>query len=56
VDVGEMHPGVGNSFCGYGFVLDTRALANGPHTLDIVAFDNASHSAVLGARSINVVN
>jgi MoaA/NifB/PqqE/SkfB family radical SAM enzyme len=55
-DVGEMHPGVGNSFCALGFVLDTRTLANGPHSLDIVAFDNASHSAVLGARSVTVVN
>jgi len=55
VDVGEMHPGAGHSFCGFGYVLDTRTLANGSHSLDIISVDSASHSAILGARSIDVV-
>jgi hypothetical protein len=55
-DVGEVYPGEGHSFCGFGYVLDSRTLCNGPHTIDVIAFDNASHRAILGARSIAVVN
>ncbi len=55
-DVGELHPGEGHSFCGFGYLLDSRTLSNGPHTVDVIASDNASHSSVLGARSITVVN
>ncbi len=55
-DVGEMHPGVGHSFCGFGYVLDTRTLSNGPHSVSAVAVDTASRSAVLAARTITVAN
>jgi hypothetical protein len=55
-DVGELYPGDGRCFCGFGYLLDSRTLSNGPHTIEVVAFDNAAHSAVLGTRSITVVN
>jgi radical SAM protein with 4Fe4S-binding SPASM domain len=55
-DAGEMHPGEGHSFCAFGYLLDSRTLSNGPHTIDIVVTDNAAHQAVLGRRSITVAN
>jgi len=55
-DVGEIYPGEGHSFCGFGYLLDSRTLANGPHTLEVVVHDNAAHSVVLGTRTINVAN
>jgi hypothetical protein len=55
-DVGELHPGDGNSFCAFGCTLDTLALPNGPHVLDVEAFDDDANSAVIDPRPIIVEN
>jgi organic radical activating enzyme len=55
-DVGELHPGVGHSFCAFSYVLDTRTLSNGPHVIDVLVLDNASHRSVIGERHVTVRN
>jgi hypothetical protein len=54
-DVGELFPGPGHSFCAFGYVLDTRTLSAGTHTVEVVIVDTASHRAALEARTITVV-
>jgi MoaA/NifB/PqqE/SkfB family radical SAM enzyme len=55
-DVGEMFPGDGHSFCAFSYVLDTRTLSDGPHTIEVVVVDNASRSVTLEARRVTVAN
>ena len=55
-DVGEVFPGDGHSFSGFTYVLDTRRIPNGMHTIDVLVTDTAAHAAVLGTRSVKVMN
>jgi radical SAM protein with 4Fe4S-binding SPASM domain len=55
-DVGEVHPGEGHSFSGFSYTLDTSALANGPHSLDVTVMDSWHDHVDLEPRPILVSN
>jgi radical SAM protein with 4Fe4S-binding SPASM domain len=55
-DVGEIHPGDGHSFSGFSYTLDTSALSNGAHDLDVTVRDTWSDHVDLESRRILVSN
>ena len=57
VDIATVFPGYANSNGGAGyFVLDTRTLTNGVHTIAWVVRDSAGNSAGIGSRFFTVAN
>jgi uncharacterized Fe-S cluster-containing radical SAM superfamily protein len=55
-DVAAIHPGDGRTFSGFRYELDTRAVADGPHTIEISATDSRGRSVDFGRRSVTVAN
>ncbi|MCP5053294.1 MAG: hypothetical protein GY940_39380 [bacterium] len=56
-DIASLFPGYANSNGAVGyFILDTTSYANGIHTIQWVAVDNAGHSAGIGSRYFTIQN
>ena len=55
-DVAGRYPGDGRSFTGFNYRFDTRAVADGPHTIEIAAADSRGRALIFGRRSVVVCN